>query len=178
MPETYHLRCWTRFFASLDEVWSLKTDPAELRKEMAPLLALKASDANAEQQLHAALQEGDADLPVTLEANIGLLGALPGPAWPVEIVAFEKHKRFVDRSENALFARWEHEHVFEEASDAVRYLDAVTFQPRSSADKLIARGVLEFFLHRHRRAAKRLDTDVRATAVAVMRCEDPSPQGA
>jgi ligand-binding SRPBCC domain-containing protein len=166
MSEPYHLRCWTRFLASPEEVWQLKNRLETANRECAPLLRMSGGPAETLDDL------AGQGLPYSFEARLGLLGALPGPAWPVEITELEPNRRYVDRSSNAWFSEWEHEHLLEPASDATRYVDAVTFTPRVGPARLVRRMVLEFFLHRHRQAARWLPTDRRATAVAVMRAVD------
>jgi len=129
MSEPYHLRCWTRFYASPEEIW-----------EAQQTLASQPS-------------------PVAVTPALDWPDAMPdGPC--------------VRSGDNSLFSSWEHERVLQSASDATRFLDAVTFTTRASnpsADRLVRRLVLELFLRRHRQAARLLPTDRRATAVAVMR---------
>ena len=113
MSEPYYLRCWTRFYASPEEV------RAAVR----------------------ALDEGDRGLSLS----------------------------------RRLCADWEHEEILEPASDATRLLETVSFTPRFGPERLVRRAVLELFLHRHRRAARSLPTDHRATAVAILRARDLEP---
>ena len=89
--------------------------------------------------------------------------------WPIELSEYEEGVSYCDRSENALFEDWEHHHQLQPASDAVRYLDAVTFSPRWGPPWLVARLVEALFVHRHRRSATKLPTDARATGVSMLR---------
>ena len=156
----FHLRVSTRFLASPDEVWSLKTDPEQLRQEFLPWVHLSVQDPSA---LVSALQgEG---LPITVQARVGMV--LP---WPIEIREYVRGERFTDYSpDNALFDDWVHHHEVQPASDAVRYLDAVSFTPRLGPPHLVARLVERLFIHRHNRAARHLPTDEKATAVSMLR---------
>lgn len=168
MARTYHLRCWTRFHAPMDEVWRWKTDAANLDAERAPALALRGVDRAA---LTAALR-GEAP-PGTLSARVALLGWLPGPSWPVEVVAQEPGRSVSVRSpDNPLFFIWEHERRIEQADGACRFMDAITFAPRIAPTRLVARAVEELFIHAHRQAARHFPTDARATAVAMLRLAD------
>ncbi len=165
MPPRFHLRCWTRFLAPLDQVWQHKTTPETLLDEFRPWLTLEAEDPDAARRL----LSGEA-LPGSVQTRLKLLGVLPSGHWPLRLEELEHHQRYLDTSENALYAEWHHEHLFEPTSDGVRYIDALTFTPR---DGLPARGVARLtarlFVHRHRRAARRLPSDARATAVAMLR---------
>ena len=156
----FHLRVSTRFFASSDEVWSLKTDPDRLRDEFPPWVHLSVQDPSA---LASALQgEG---LPTTVQARVGMV--LP---WPIEIRECVRGERFTDHSpDNVLFDDWVHHHEVQQASDAVRYLDAVSFTPRWGPPHLVARMVERLFVYRHNRAARHLPTDEKATAVSMLR---------
>lgn len=162
MPTTFHLRVWTRFLAPIDEVWKLETDPAEISAGFRPLATFRFSD-------EAALARALAgEVPVTVDARFGF-GPVGVVAWPSTLDVVEPGKRFRDTSENALFSRWEHEHLFEETPDGCRYVDAVTFTPKLPAQKIMAIATQRMFQRRHRAAAKRLPTDPQATAVGVLR---------
>ena len=134
MSEPYHLRCWTRFYASPEDIWS------------------------AQQKLPAN------PVPIAVPPDLDWPAALPdGPV--------------VRSGSNSWFSTWEHERILEPASDATRFLDVITFTTRGPLpDRVIRRIVLELFLLRHRRAARLLPTDKRATAVAVMRAVDLEPE--
>ena len=158
MTTRYQLSCSTRFYASPDQVWALKTDLERIGEEMSPLLRFSLDEAAARAALRG---EG---VPRTVDGKIwGLV------SWPFEFVSYAPGQRFVDRSSNALFSAWEHEHIVEQASDAVRYVDIVRFTPAVGPAKLVAIAVQRFFQRRHRRAARHLPTDGRATAVALLR---------
>jgi ligand-binding SRPBCC domain-containing protein len=162
MTTRFQLSCSTRFFASADEVWAIKTDPKALAAEFEPFFRFT-GDLDA---LRACLRgEG---LPRTVEARIWA-GVLPTVSWPFQFVEHVDGSHFVDRSDNALFSEWEHIHRVEVASDAVRYLDLVRFTPRFGPPHLVGRMVEELFKHRHRRAARKLSSDARATGVALLR---------
>lgn len=164
MPTAFHLRVWTRFLAPVDRVWALKTDPAALADEFRPSMRFSVPDVDA---LRRALQDGE--VPKDLDARLLPGGAPPGVPWPIHFDRWERNKVYRDTSENALYARYEHEHLFEETPDGCRYVDAVTFTPRNPLQKASAIATQRFFQHRHRVAAKRLPSDPQATAVAVLR---------
>lgn len=156
VPTTFHLRVWTRFFTPLDQVWAMKTDPKNVVAEF-PAWARFSPDA----ALVSALSEGR---PGRYSARLGLV--IP---WPTEIVAWEPQTRTVDRSENALFSTFEHEHLFEVTPDGCRYIDALTFRPKLPAQKALAILTERLFVHRHRVAGKLLPADPQATGVSVLR---------
>lgn len=163
MQRTYHLRCWTRFHASPEEVWAYKTDPARLDAERKPLVSLR-TDA---ESLARALREGS-DAP--LEAKLAPLGLLPLMAWPLQVETGPGPWRIVERSpDNPLFHSWEHVRSLEAGSDACRYMDAITFAPKLRATRLVARAVEELFIHIHKQSARHFRTDDRSTAVAMLR---------
>lgn len=165
MSTAYHLRCWTRFLATVDQVWDQKTDPNRLADEFRPWLSLVTDDDAAARRLLSG--EG---LPGTIHARLRLGGVLPGTRWPLRLERLERGRRYVDSSENPLFAAWHHEHLFEPCSDGVRYVDAVTFTPRPGLPPgWVARATAALFVHRHRRAARHLPTDPRATGVVMLR---------
>jgi len=165
MARSFHLRCWTRFLAPMAQVWDLKTDPETLLDEFRPWLSLKADDLDAARRL----LRGEG-LPGAVETRLKLFGVLPGSRWPLRLERLERHERYLDTSENPLFAAWHHEHLFEPTSDGVRYVDAVDFTPREGLRAgWVARATRRLFVHRHRRAARHLPTDPQATAVAMLR---------
>ena len=165
MARGYHLRCWTRFRAPLEQVWALKTDPESLADEFRPWMSLDAPDLEAARRL----LRGEGT-PGTIASRLRLAGRLPGPPWPLHVEMVEPMTRYVDTSTNALFSEWHHEHLFEVGQSAVRYVDAVTFTPSERfPGPLTARLTERLFIHRHRRAARRLPTDERATAVSMLR---------
>ena len=154
----FHLRVSTRFLASKDRVWAHKTDVEELRREFLPWIHLSVAEPEA---LAAAL--AGQGLPQTVDCRVW------GLFWPIQVTECVPGERFCDRSDNALFEQWEHEHRFEQASDATFYLDAITFTPRWGPPHLVARAVEALFVHRHRRAAAELPTEAKATAVSMLR---------
>jgi ligand-binding SRPBCC domain-containing protein len=162
MATTFHLRVWTRFFAPVEDVWALKTDPAAIQAEFRPYSAFSIQDGDA---LRRAL--GGA-LPADLSAALRLGHLLP-VAWPIHLASAVKNTSFRDTSTNALFTRFEHDHLFEPTPDGCRYVDAVTFTSKAPAQKLFAIGMQRLFQHRHAVAATRLKTDPQATGVAVLR---------
>lgn len=162
MPTTFHLRVWTRFLAPVEDVWALKTDPDAIMAEFRPLHSFVLKDADA---VRRAL--GGA-VPTEIAASLRL-GRLIPIAWPSRVEAAVKGESFRDTSTNALFSRWEHDHVFEVTPDGCRYLDAITFTSTLPAQKATAIVVKRLFEHRHAVAAKRLPTDPEATAVSVLR---------
>jgi len=155
----FHLRVSSRFLATPESVWALKTDPENLREEFLPWLRLSVDDL---ESLRSALK-GE-ELPRTIDARIWAV-----LAWPIQLTEYEEGASYCDRSQNAVFEEWEHHHVLQPASDAVRYLDAVTFTSRIGPPWLVARLVEALFVHRHRRAARKLPTDARATGVSILR---------
>jgi ligand-binding SRPBCC domain-containing protein len=162
---SFHLRCWTRFLAPLDQVWDLKTDPETLLDEFRPWLSLKADDLDAARRL----LRGEG-LPGAVDTRLKLFGVLPGSRWPLRVEQLERHRHYLDTSENPLFDAWHHEHLFEPTADGVRYIDNVDFTPREGLPPMwIAQATRRLFVHRHRRAARHLPTDARATAVAMLR---------
>lgn len=169
MARTYHLRVWTRFHAPMDEVWRYVTDAQRIRADRRPLAHLSGVD---DQALTRALR-GDDPAPLQLGARLTALGILPGPAWTVDVVDQQPGRSVTVRSsDNPLFHEWEHERSVQSASDACRYMDKLTFTPRSSASRVVARAVEELFIHAHWQASRQLDSDARATGVAMLRLQD------
>lgn len=158
---TFRLRVWTRYFESVDSVWAHKTTPARLQEELWPWthLWLSAQDGQA---LQAALQTGE---PVTADARL----VPPGIAWPLRLVSADAPHRFEDHSDNALFSRFEHQHLLEETPDGCRYIDDVIFRPRGPSSKLSALSLKWLFTHRHRVAARHLRADRRTIGTAMLR---------
>ncbi len=165
MSRRFHLLCWTRFLAPLDQVWALKTDPQTLLDEFRPWLSLQARDLAATKRL----LRGEG-VPGQVDTRLRLFGVLPGSNWPLRIERYAPLESYVDTSENPLYAAWHHSHLFEPTADGVRYIDAVDFTPREGLPAgLVARATARLFVHRHRRAARHLPTDARATGVAMLR---------
>jgi ligand-binding SRPBCC domain-containing protein len=154
MPTTFHLRVWTRFLVPVEEAWAWRV--GQLPAELGPW------------RERFALGGGsvpEAELPPEVTTKLGPVG----PSWPVRVTAIEPGARWLDTSENALYARFSHEHLFEPTPDGCRYVDAVTFTPRGRAQKLAALLTQRIFQQRHRAAAKVLTADAQATAVSVLR---------
>ena len=159
MPTTFHLRVWTRFLAPVEEVWRIKTDPRLIAAEFSPWFSFAAvGGPPAEPLAH----------PGHFDARFGPRG-LPLFNWPIDLQTVDRPRRFVDCSQNRLYTRFDHEHLFELTPEGCRYIDAVTFTPALPAQKLTAILTQRMFLHRHRNAARQLATDPQATAVAVLR---------
>ena len=159
MPTTFHLRVWTRYFDSLDKVWAVKTDPDLLEKEFPCGFAFKVDDPDA---LSHCIQNGGS---VQTSGTLGVARI----AWPISLESIEPGKRFKDTSSNALFSRFEHEHIFEETSDGTRYIDSVTFTPKTPAPKFAAILTKNLFVKRHKRAASHLNADERTIGAHVLR---------
>jgi len=164
MPVRFHLRVSTRFYAPLEDVWRAKTDVDQLENELHPWLRATLN----KDDLQAGLRgEG---IPRSLPVRFWGLGVVPFPDWPLELVKYEHNRIFVDTTrENPLFHEWEHRHNIEEASDAVRYWDAITFSPKWGPPHLVARSIERLFRHRHRKTAAMFETDARATAISQLR---------
>jgi len=169
MSTRYHLRCSTLFHASAEEVWALKTDPEKIQDEFQPLFH---ADTTSAQEALAALKRGE--LPVSYTIQMKGAGILPLGKWPVEVVEYENQSHYVDRSENNVFGYWRHEHRLQSSSIGTQYTDLVDFEPRSKA-RWTALALRELFLYRHRRAARHLPTQPRATAIATLRELSGSP---
>lgn len=162
MPTTFHLRVWTRFLAPVEDVWRLKTDPARISEEFLPYASFRIQDDAALAQLLATGAPGE------LSASFKLGRALP-VGWPIRVESVVPNVSFRDTSVNKLYARFEHDHLFETTPDGCRYVDAVTFVSTLPLQKATAIATKRMFEHRHRVAAKHLPTDPEATAVAVLR---------
>ena len=148
----WRLRVWTRFFETPERVWAQKTD------------------------LDAIQAEFPAWMPFSITNGEGLLQGEPAVArlglmkWPIRVTSHVPGERFVDESDNALFAEFVHEHRVERTSDGCRYIDDVQFVPRL-ASKATALALQRVFILRHTRAAKTLEVDARTVGTAVLRSE-------
>lgn len=155
MATPFLLRVWTRFLAPVEDVWRLKTDPKQISAEFFPFASFRL--------------EGE------LRTEVGRMSARFGPPglplmpWPVELERWEEGKIFVDSSENLLYSKFRHEHIFEATPDGCRYIDQVNFSGTLPTQKLAAIALQRLFQHRHRVAAKKLPSDPQATAIAVLR---------
>lgn len=166
MATTFRLRTWTRFFAPPEEVWAWKTDFANIQRELAPH-RFRVDDPAA---LTRALS---GPLPVTLPARFSLFGALPAFDWPIELTEVVPGVRFRDRSSNKLYRDFVHTHELERTDEGCRYIDDVRFTPALPAQKLAAILTQRTFVARHRVAAGAFPADPQATAVSVLRVEEP-----
>ncbi len=169
MPTTFQLRAWTRFRASPEQVWALKTDPQKLGEEFRPWLQFSADPEALSRALAGAV-------PASIEGRLRFLGLPPGIAWPIEMREAEPPRRYTDASENSLYRRFEHTHLVESTTDGARYLDHVVFEP-SFFPKLVGILTERIFVHRHRVAARSLEADPQVTGVTVLRvlAEDEVP---
>lgn len=154
---TFRLRVWTRFYAPPERVWELKTDPAALSGEFPLWMAVSFGDGAA---FRSALMKG---------AGAELSGRVGPIPWPSKIEAVEAGHRFRESSTNAIFSRYEHEHLVEETPDGARYIDDIVFTPRTGLNKLTAIALQRTFQHRHRMSAIRLPADTRTVGTAVLR---------
>lgn len=161
MPTTFQLRVWTRFFASPDEVWALKTDPAALADEFRPYFRFSA-DAEAMRRAFAGA------LPADIQAKLRPMGLPIGLSWPVHLSEATRPETYTDSSENKLYSRFSHQHRIELTPDGCRYIDHVVFRPRLLS-KPVALLTERLFKHRHRVSGARLDSDPQATGVSVLR---------
>ena len=159
MATTFRLRVWTRFFASVEEVWALKTDGDHLRSEFPWFAPFRVDD---EERLRAAFEACE---PCEVDGRFGPAGL----SWPLRLEAVERCVRYRDTSENVLYSRFEHEHLFEAASDGCRYIDEVTFTPNGPAQKAVALSTLWVFRHRHRVTARKLPADTRTVGTGILR---------
>ncbi|MDP2308158.1 MAG: hypothetical protein Q8P18_19215 [Pseudomonadota bacterium] len=162
MATTFQLRVWTRFLAPREDVWALKTDAAAIEAEFRPWMSFCLPKGD---ELARALGgAAPVDLPCTLR-----IGRVLPIAWPARLESAVLHESFRDTSTNALYSRFEHDHLFEVTPDGCRYIDSVTFTSTSPAQKWFAIATQRLFQHRHTVAAKRLPTDPQATAISVLR---------
>ncbi|MED5374699.1 MAG: hypothetical protein VX899_27015 [Myxococcota bacterium] len=67
----------------------------------------------------------------------------------------------------ALFDDWQHERHWEQATDAVRYEDRISFTPK--AGKYLAIATERLLQRHHRHLAQQLPSDAQATAVSTLR---------
>ncbi|MDP6932127.1 MAG: hypothetical protein QGG40_04385 [Myxococcota bacterium] len=168
MPTTFRLRVWTRFLAPVDEVWKLKTDPAALACESAPYLRLRVKQPDQFDQM----MSGENREPV--EAKLCLLGLPVGLPYKGQLIEYSSGEYFRDEGRTPLYTQFEHGHFFEETPDGTRYIDEVVFTPALPMAKLSAVLTEKLFVHRHKVAAERLPTDIKATGVSVLRVADTS----
>ena len=158
---TFRLRVWTRYSEPVAAVWAHKTTPARLAAELRPWAALRLSQGD-QQTLQAAVLEGHS-------AAVGAWLVPPGIRWPLQLVSSVPGECFEDHSENVLFSRFEHRHVFQPTDEGCRYIDDVIFTPRGPSAKLVALSTKWLFVHRHRVAARHLQPDRKTVGTAVLR---------
>ena len=153
MGTRFHLRVWTRFLASPDDVWRQVVDPAHAGAGWGPLLRRPGYPAFGE--------DGDAafrcaGLPVGVSWTVRTTERVEGARWSTEVTS-------------PLFADFAHERVVEAIPDGCRALDLYTFTPRGPAPKAAAVAVQRMAVRRHRALARSLAADPQATAVSVLR---------
>jgi len=170
MTEAWRLRVWTRFLATADEVWRLKTDPAALSNEFRPWIWFTMSSAD-QATLAAILSEPD---------GVGRVRARLWPSgvrWDMDIEMLQLGTTYRDRSTNGVYREWEHTHRIIPASDATVYVDEVRFVPVVPRAKWLASMTRVLFEHRHYRAAKRLSAEAGTIGVSVLRLDCPAGSG-
>lgn len=165
---TFHLRVSTRYFEPPERVWASRTEPGALSREFPPWAPFSLADPAA---LAAAIAQAR---PLDTAGRLGLL------PWPISLVAVQPGVSLSDRSENALFSRFEHTLMVEPVRDGARCMETVTFTPRMPA-KVSAILTQRLFVTRHVRASAALAVDSRTVGVSVLRVWDPEedePAGA
>ncbi|MBW1879862.1 MAG: hypothetical protein JRJ84_15985 [Deltaproteobacteria bacterium] len=157
--EAWKLTVWSRYRASIDEVWDQKTDPHALAREFLPCLHLRVDDVEG---LRQALREaGCGTFAGRVTGPIGLIGL----SWPLEVRETRPTVFYCDASHNRLFTEFVHQHRFEQTpAGLVRYVDEVTFTPAFRPRRLVAEVMRALFVHRHRQAARELRVDGDAVA--------------
>ena len=159
MATTFLLSVWTRFFETPERVWEIKTDPARVAEEFPWGLGISTTKPEVLAQAFSDAR------PCEVDATLGFARL----SWPLRMEAIEPHRRFRDTSENALFSRFEHEHLLEPTTDGTRYIDKLVFQPALPAAKLLAIVTRRLFVHRHQVAARHLTADTRTIGVSILR---------
>jgi ligand-binding SRPBCC domain-containing protein len=163
LSTVYSLRVWTRFLASPEAVWALKTDPAQLTREFRPYGHLTMPEADIS-RMRAALDAGGS---CSAEARLWPAGM----RWPMHLTVLEPGRRYRDTSTNALYRVFEHTHILEPGADGTRYVDAVRFEPAIAPSAVVARMTRIMFEHRHRVAARSLPTDPAVVGISVLRVD-------
>ncbi len=158
MATTFVLRVWTRFGCPGERVWRHRVDGLAPELSRWKHLWLE-GDAPVAQEL----------LPPEVTTTLAPAGPLIPVTWPVRVTAVTPGTSWTDTSENALYARFSHEHTVEATSDGARYVDTVTFTPNGRAQKLAAQLTERMIIGRHRAMAKVLPADPQATGVSVLR---------
>lgn len=166
MSQRYVLQVWTRFLATPEEVWALKTDPDKLAQEFRPYSALTMPPQDVE-RMRDAFRAGTS---CSAEARLWPAGV----RWPMHLTVLEPGRRFQDTSTNALYHFFEHTHIVQPAQTGTRYLDVVRFEPARSPAGWFARMTQRMYEHRHRVAARGLPTDPGVVGISVLRVESPA----
>jgi ligand-binding SRPBCC domain-containing protein len=161
MPTSFLLRVWTRFYATPEEVWAIKTDPEALAAEFQPWLRFSMDG----EALRRAIEGGGGG---EVASTLRPLGLPFGVGWPIRLGPATRPVAYSDSSENRIFSRFQHQHSIERTGDGCRYVDAVTFAPRM-LPKAVGLMTERLFRHRHAVAARRLKSDPQATGVSVLR---------
>ena len=154
MATRFHVRVWTRFLASPEEVWRHVVDPAQASAGWEPVL---------QRGGYPAFGEG-ADVRL---ACVGL--PVRGVGWAVETTEVVEGVRWVTAVTTPLFSDFTHAREVEATPDGARYLDTYTFTPAGPASKAVAIGVQRLGVRRHQALARALAADPQATGVSVLR---------
>jgi len=172
--DAWKLTVWSRYRASIEEVWDQKTDPPALAREFLPWLHLRVADVAGLR--HALREAGSGTFAGRVTGPIGLVGL----SWPLEVRETRPTTYYCDASHNRLFTEFVHRHRFERTpAGQVRYVDEVTFTPAFRPGRLVAEAMRALFVHRHRRAARVLRVDGDAVAHTwLRRVTAPLPAGA
>ncbi len=170
MTDVWRLRVWTRFLATTEEVWRLKTDPAALADEFRPWIWFTMSSAD-QAALASIMGEPDGTGRVCMRLWPS------GLRWDMDIEVLQHGMAYRDRSSNAVYRQWEHTHRIIPASDATVYVDEVRFVPAVPGAKWLASVTRALFEHRHHRASKRLPAEPGTVGVSVLRLDCPSGSG-
>ena len=170
MTDAWRLRVWTRFLATAEDVWRLKTDPTALSDEFRPWVWFTMSSAD-QAKLASIMREPE---------GAGSVHARLWPSgirWDMDIEVLEPGSAYRDRSTNGLYQQWEHTHRILPASDATVYVDEVRFIPALPRSKWLASMTRRLFEHRHYRSSKRLPAEPGTVGVSVLRLDCPSGSG-
>ena len=159
---------WTRFRASPEEVWAIKTDPDALAAEFRPFGYFSLSETE-RSMMRAAFSEASS---CALRLRIPPFGL----EWPMNIDVVENHRIYRDRSSNRIFKEWSHYHRIEPSSDGALYVDEVVFVSALPGDRRLAKLTKSLFVHRHKMAARSLPTEFGTVGVAMLRLDEHGPQ--
>lgn len=164
----WRLRVWTRFRASPEEVWAIKTDPDALAAEFRPFGYFSLSETE-RSMMQAAFSEASS---CALRLRIPPFGL----EWPMNIDVVENERIYRDRSSNSIYQEWSHYHRIVPSSDGALYVDEVVFVSALPVDRWLAKLTKNLFVHRHKMAARCLPTEFGTVGVAMLRLDEPSPQ--